>query len=87
MAAVEVAAAAAVAAKMPFFRVALLFFIFSQRAWSVGIQVDVIPNFVGVGVGVTTEWLGSKDTITALVPGASSSRTTDSSSSTGRSST
>jgi MipA family protein len=55
---------------MPFLRVALLLFIFSQRAWGVGIQVDVIPNFVGLGVGVTTEWLGAKDKITALVPGA-----------------
>lgn len=54
---------------MPLLRFGLFFFFLSPPAWSVGIQVDVIPNFVGVGVGVTTEWLGAKDTITALVPG------------------
>jgi outer membrane protein len=51
-------------------RLALLILFLSRSAWGVGIQVDVIPNFVGVGAGVTTEWLGAKDTITALVPGA-----------------
>lgn len=34
-----------------------------------GIQVDVIPNFVGAGLGVTTEWMGSKDQIVGVVPG------------------
>jgi outer membrane protein len=34
-----------------------------------GIQVDVIPNFVGAGLGVTTEWLGAKDKVAGLVPG------------------
>jgi outer membrane protein len=33
-----------------------------------GIQVDVIPNFVGAGLGSTTEWMGSKDRIWAIVP-------------------
>ena len=54
---------------MPLRRTALVLFIFSKTAWGLGIQVDVIPNFVGVGVGVTTEWLGSKDQVTGLVPG------------------
>jgi outer membrane protein len=40
-----------------------------QAAFAAGIQVDVIPNFVGAGLGVTTEWLGSKDTVAGLVPG------------------
>ena len=35
-----------------------------------GIQVDVIPNFIGAGVGSTTEWMGAKDRIWAIVPGA-----------------
>ena len=52
---------------MAFLR-ALLLLIVSETAWGVGIQVDVIPNFIGAGVGVTTEWLGAKDTITAVVP-------------------
>ncbi|HSA68448.1 MAG TPA: MipA/OmpV family protein, partial [Burkholderiales bacterium] len=34
-----------------------------------GIQVDVIPNFVGAGLGSTTEWMGSKERIWAVVPG------------------
>lgn len=34
-----------------------------------GIQVDVIPNFVGAGLGVTTEWLGSRDKVAGIVPG------------------
>jgi MipA family protein len=34
-----------------------------------GLTVDVIPNFVGGGVGVTTEWMGSKDSVFGLVPG------------------
>lgn len=33
-------------------------------------QVDAIPSFVGVGLGVTTEWLGAKDETTGLAPGA-----------------
>ena len=32
-------------------------------------QIDVIPSFVGAGVGVTTEWLGAKDMVTGVAPG------------------
>ncbi len=42
----------------------------APAAWASGIQVDVIPNFVGAGLGSTTEWLGAKDRIWGLVPGA-----------------
>ena len=43
--------------------------LFSGRAvFAAGIQVDLIPDFVGDGVGVTTEWLGSKDYIGAGAP-------------------
>ena len=34
-----------------------------------GIQVDIIPKFAGAGLGVSTEWLGSKDQIWGVVPG------------------
>lgn len=37
---------------------------------AVGLQVDVIPNFVGIGFGVTTEWLGAKDEVSGIAPGA-----------------
>ena len=39
-------------------------------ARAVGPTVDVLPNFVGVGAGVTTEWMGSKDRIAGVAPGA-----------------
>jgi MipA family protein len=29
----------------------------SPAVLAAGIQVDVIPNFIGAGLGVTTEWL------------------------------
>jgi outer membrane protein len=32
--------------------------------------VDIIPNFVGAGLGVTTEWMGSKDKVAGIAPGA-----------------
>jgi outer membrane protein len=32
------------------------------------IQVDVIPSFVGAGVGVTTEWMGAKESVTGIAP-------------------
>lgn len=41
----------------------------ASSAGAAGIQVDVIPNFIGAGLGVTTEWLGSKDKVGGLVPG------------------
>jgi hypothetical protein len=46
-------------------RLALLLFLFSSTASAAGITVDVIPNFVGAGLGSTTEWLGSKERIWA----------------------
>jgi MipA family protein len=41
----------------------------SPAVLAAGIQVDVIPNFVGAGLGVTTEWLGSKDKVAGIAPG------------------
>jgi outer membrane protein len=32
------------------------------------IQVDIIPSFVGLGVGATTEWLGAKETVAGIAP-------------------
>jgi outer membrane protein len=54
---------------MVFPRLAVLLFVVSSTAAATGIQVDVIPNFVGVGLGSTTEWMGSKDRIWAIAPG------------------
>lgn len=50
-------------------RRALFLLALSNGASAAGIQVDVIPNFVGAGLGSTTEWMGSKERIWALVPG------------------
>ena len=50
-------------------RLAAFLFAVSSTAGAVGIQVDVIPNFVGAGLGSTTEWMGSKDRIWGVVPG------------------
>lgn len=47
----------------------LLLFSLSTNASAAGITVDVIPNFVGAGLGSTTEWMGSKERIWAVVPG------------------
>jgi outer membrane protein len=41
----------------------------STNASAAGLSVDIIPNFVGAGLGVTTEWMGSSDTVAGLVPG------------------
>ena len=55
---------------MFFLRVAILSGLLAARpAFPAGIQVDVIPNFVGAGLGSTTEWMGSKERIWAIVPG------------------
>jgi outer membrane protein len=54
---------------MTFPRLAVLLFAVSNTAVASGIQVDVIPNFIGAGLGSTTEWMGSKDRIWAVVPG------------------
>jgi len=35
-----------------------------------GLTVDVIPDFVGLAVGSTTEWMGAKDRTTGIVPAA-----------------
>lgn len=35
-----------------------------------GLTVDVIPNFVGIGAGVTTQWMGSSDYVPGVVPAA-----------------
>jgi outer membrane protein len=48
---------------------AFLVSLFAGAAHASGIQVDVIPNFVGAGLGVTTEWMGAKDRVAGLVPG------------------
>ena len=41
----------------------------SAPTWASGLSVDIIPNFVGVGFGVTTQWLGSSDMVAGIVPG------------------
>src|SRR5215831_9660325 len=33
-----------------------------------GLTVDVIPNFVGLGVGATTEWMGARNHVGGIVP-------------------
>ena len=35
-----------------------------------GLTVDVVPNFVGLGAGVTTEWMGARDSVGGVVPAA-----------------
>jgi MipA family protein len=50
-------------------RVLLLGLLVARGALANGIQVDVIPNFIGAGLGVTTEWMGAKDKIAGIVPG------------------
>jgi outer membrane protein len=39
-------------------------------AAAAGIQVDVVPNFVGAGIGSTTEYLGGKERVWGIAPGA-----------------
>ena len=41
----------------------------APSALAAGIQVDVVPNFVGAGLGSTTEWMGAKDRMWAIAPG------------------
>jgi MipA family protein len=50
-------------------RLALLGALAAPAALANGIQVDVIPNFIGAGLGVTTEWMGAKDKVAGIVPG------------------
>ncbi|HEU4922382.1 MAG TPA: MipA/OmpV family protein [Burkholderiales bacterium] len=54
-------------------RLALFLFLSSSNASASGIQVDVIPNFIGLGLGVTTEWHGSNDKVAGIAPGARAS--------------
>ena len=35
-----------------------------------GQTLDTVPNFVGLGVGTTTQWMGAKDRVIGLVPTA-----------------
>jgi hypothetical protein len=35
-----------------------------------GLSVDIIPNFVGAGVGVTPQWMGSRDSVVGVLPAA-----------------
>jgi outer membrane protein len=39
-------------------------------AAAAGIQVDVVPNFLGAGLGSTTEYLGGKERVWGIAPGA-----------------
>jgi outer membrane scaffolding protein for murein synthesis (MipA/OmpV family) len=50
----------------------------SPAVLAAGIQVDVIPNFIGAGLGVTTEWLGAKGAMatTAISGGAAGGHVT-----------
>ena len=37
---------------------------------AVGLSVDdVVPNFIGLGVGSTTQWHGSRDRMVGAMPG------------------
>ena len=42
----------------------------APAAGAAGIQVDVVPNFVGAGLGSTTEYLGGKERVWGIAPGA-----------------
>ena len=43
----------------------------SQPVVAIGMSLDdVVPNFFGVGAGVTTEWYGASDSMAGAVPGA-----------------
>jgi len=44
--------------------------IVSPSLAAAGLTVDIIPNFVGLGVGSTTQWMGSKDRVIGVVPAA-----------------
>ncbi len=49
----------------------VLFLCVQLQAHGAGIQFgNLIPNFVGVGVGSTSDWSGSKDYIAGVAPGA-----------------
>lgn len=37
-------------------------------AAAAGLTVDVVPNFVGLGVGSTTQWMGAREHVTGVVP-------------------
>ena len=43
----------------------------SQQVAAMGVSLDdVVPNFFGVGVGVTTQWYGASDSMVGAMPGA-----------------
>lgn len=43
----------------------------SQQVAAMGMSLDdVVPNFFGVGVGVTTQWYGASDSMVGAMPGA-----------------
>ena len=44
--------------------------LFASPLGATGLSVDVIPNFVGLGAGVTTEWMGARDSVGGVVPAA-----------------
>ncbi|HEX6530627.1 MAG TPA: MipA/OmpV family protein, partial [Burkholderiales bacterium] len=48
----------------------LLLAAFSGSAHASGIQVDVVPNFIGAGLGSTTQYLGGKERVWGIAPGA-----------------
>ena len=41
----------------------------SAKAGGISLD-DVVPNFFGVGAGVTTQWYGSKESMVGAIPGA-----------------
>jgi len=41
-----------------------------SAAQAAGLTVDILPNFAGAAIGSTTEWMGSKETVVGIVPGA-----------------
>ena len=39
-------------------------------AGAVGPSIDIFPSFVALGAGVTTEWLGARETVAGVAPAA-----------------
>ena len=40
------------------------------RVAAMGMSVDIMPNFIGGGIGVTSEWSGSRESMVGVVPAA-----------------
>jgi len=55
---------------MPDVLVAFAALAFTPPLAASGLMVDIVPNFVGLGVGSTTDWMGSADHVVGLVPAA-----------------